>query len=210
MSTTVTVAVNTSASDVEYDASGANWTIIAPASDYLVFSAGSDVVDDAQSIPTQAQYASAGVILTGSQIVVDRYFLADISDDELKEIDLMGNTTSQYVMAFDFDGATASEPALELWDDADLDTITGTTLGAGTPSNSWWRGICTTTSGGSSDWTGVTLAGASDGHYIELNDGSGAIAVATTLYCNLKIVIPASATTGLSATPKFVVKYTSN
>jgi hypothetical protein len=210
MATTLIVAANHSSNDVEYSESGADWVALAPASDYLVFSAGSNTVDDGEDIPTQSELNSAGVILTGAQQVVDRYFLADISANELKELFLMGNQDTQYVMAFDFDGATASEPVLELWDDENLDTVTGTTLGAGTPSNSWWKGITTTSSSAGSDWTGSTLAGSSDGNYLLLNDGSGAIAVATTLYCNLKIVVPASAATGINATPKFVVKYTSN
>lgn len=210
MATSLTIAVNTSASNSVFDGSGAVWSLIAPASDYLVFSAGSDTVDDGETIPTQSQLNQAGVILTGVQQIVDRYFLADVSANELKEIFLMGNTTNRYVMAFDFNGSTASEPVLELWDDSNLNTTDSTTLGAGTASNSWWRGITTTNSAPSTDWTGSTLAGSSDGHYLLLNDNAGALTGADTLYCNLKIVIPASATTGINTTPKFVVKYASN
>ena len=122
----------------------------------------------------------------------------------------MGNTTNRYVMAFIFDGATATEPVLELWDDSDLDTITSTTLGAGTPSSSWWKGICTTSGAPGSDWTGSALAGSGSGYYLSLNNGGGALAAADVLYCNLKVVVPASATTGINATPVFAVKFTSN
>ncbi len=37
-----------------------------------------------------------------------------------------------------------------------------------------------------------------------------ALSGAQVLYCNLKIIIPATATTGINETPKFVVKFTSN
>ncbi len=206
----LTVAINVSSMDIPYPSSGAVWVDLAPASDYLVFSAGSDVVADNLTIPTQSQLNQAGVVLNGSQQIVDEYFLADVSVNKLKSIDLMGNTTGRYVMAFDFDDSTASEPVLELWDDANLNTVTGTTLGAGTPSNSWWRGITTTAGAPSADWTGSTLAGASDGHYLLLNNGGGALSAAQTLYCNLKIVVPASAATGTNAQPKIAIKFASN
>lgn len=207
---TLTVALNVSALDIPYPSSGAVWVDLAPASDYLVFTNGSDVVQDGWPLPTQSQLNQAGLVLTGVQQIVSQYFLADASANMLKSINLMGNTTGRYVMAFDFDGSTASEPVLELWDDANLNTVAGTTLGAGTPSNSWWRGITTTSAAPSASWTGSTLAGASDGHFLYLNNGSGALATATTLYCNLKIVIPASAATGINATPKLVCKFASN
>jgi len=210
MSTTLTIGLNCSNNDVAYEESGANWVDMNTSSDYLVFSAGSNIVADGEAIPTQGELAQAGVVLTGIQQTVSKYFLADISDNLLREIHLMGNTQNQYVVAFSFDGATASEPVLEIWDDENLNTVTGDTLGAGTPSSSWWRGITTTTSAPSSNWTGTTLCGATSSYYLTLNDGSGALPAATVLYCNLKIVIPATAVSGLSATPKLAVKFTSN
>lgn len=206
----LSVALNISSNDTAYTASGAAWVAMATASDYLVFSAGSDTVADAQSVPTQAQLNQAGVVLTGVQTTVSKYFLADISLDRLWDIDLMGNQNKRYVMAFIFDGSTATEPVLELWDDSNLNTVANTSLGAGTPSNSWWKGVTTTDGLPGSDWSGSALAGSSDGHFLYLNDGSGALAAAGELYCNLKIVIPASATTGINETPVFVVKYSSN
>jgi hypothetical protein len=210
MSTTLTIAVNTSANDVEYTESGSTWEIISTANDYLVFSNGSTEVADGEDLPTQSELSSAGVVLNGTEQIVPYYFLADVGDNVLRQIDLMGNTTNQYVMAFVFDGATATEPVLELWDDENLNTITSTTLGGGNAANSWWRGITTTTAPGSASWVGTHLAGSGSGYYLNLNDGNGALSVATTLYCNLKIVIPSTATTGASVTPKIVVKFTSN
>ena len=210
MSTTVTIGLNCGSTDSEYVESGGDWIDMTVSSDYLVFSAGSDVVVDGASIPTQGELAQAGVILTGVEQTVSKYFLADISYDLLREIPLMGNTVGRYVMAFSFDGATASEPVLEIWDDENLNTVAGTTLGAGTPSSSWWRAITTTAAAPSSNWTGTTLSGATSSYYLTLNNGSGALPAADVLYCNLKIVIPSTAVAGLSATPKLAVKFTSN
>ena len=210
MSTTLTVAVNCGASDVEYVESGGDWEDISAANDYLIFSGGSTAVADGEDLPTQSELTQAGLVLTGVEQIVANYFLADASANELKKITLMGNTTKRYVMAFVFDGATATEPVLEIWDDDDLDTITGTTLGAGTAANSWWRGITTTGAAPGVSWTGSRLAGSASGYYLNLNDGDGALAAAGELYCNLKVVVPSTATTGISATPKIVVKFTSN
>lgn len=203
------MVANIGAVDSPY-ASGASWVVIQPTADYLVFTAGSATVADGQPLPTQSQLNQAGVILNGTQQIVSQYFLADFSANLLRSLDLMGNTTGRYVLAFDFDDSTASEPVLELWDDTNFNTINGTTLGAGTPSNSWWRGITTTAGAPSSNWTGSTLAGSSASHFLYLNNGSGALSTAKTLYCNLKIVIPASASTGSNNTPVFVCKYSSN
>ena len=208
MATTLGIWVNTSNTDSPFTGV-APWYQVA-SNDYLIFSAGSSVVINGAAIPTQTQLNQAGVVLTGSQQNVPYYFLADVNSNLLRQIPLMGNVNAQYVMAFVFSGATASEPILELWDDATYLTANGTTLGAGTASQSWWRGITTTSGASGSNWSGSTLAGASSSHYLLLNNGSGALTVATNLYCNLKIVVPASATTGTSATPVFVSKFASN
>ncbi len=176
----------------------------------MIFSAGSTEVADGEPIPSQAQLISAGVVLTGAEQTVGKYFLQDISASELKEIFLMGNQDKQHVMAFDFDDATASEPVLEIWDDSDMDSIDDTTLGAGTPSSSWWKGITTTTSSAGIHWTGKRLAGSSDGHFLYLNNENGALTGADVLYCQLKIVIPASALNGGSSNIVLVTKWTSN
>jgi len=204
------IYANTGTSDQELGTSGAEFTEFSVGNDTLIFSAGSNVVKDGEPIPSQSDLIQAGVILSGAEQIVPLYLLADLSDDELKEIHNMGNQDKRYVMAFDFDAATASEPVLELWDDSDLDTIDGVTLGAGVPSSSWWRGITTTDGLPGSNWVGSRLAGSGSGYFLELNDGNGPLSGADTLYCQLKIVIPASAVNGGSAVPVFAVKYTSN
>lgn len=204
------IFVNTGLSDQEYNTSGSEFTEFSVGNDALIFTAGSNVVKDGEPVPSQSDLIQAGVILSGAEQIVPLYLLQDISANELKEIHLMGNQDKRYIVAFNFLSATASEPVFELWDDSDLDTIDGVTLGAGTPSSSWWRGITTTDGLPGSNWTGSRLAGSGSGFFLELNDGNGPLSGADTLYCQLKIVIPASATVGGSAVPVFVVKYTSN
>jgi len=206
----LTVYLNTGSQDTELGTSGVEFTEFSEGNDKLIFSAGSDVVADGEAIPSQSELIQAGVVLSGAEQIVSKYFLEDTSANQLKEIHNMGNQDKRYVMAFDFDSATASEPVLEIWDDSDLDSITATTLGAGVPSSSWWRGIVTTSDTPGNNWVGQKLAGSSSGYFLQLNDGNGALSGADTLYCNLKIVIPASATTGGSANPVIVVKWTSN
>lgn len=206
----LSVYLNTGTQDTELGTSGVEFTEFSEGNDKLIFSAGSNVVADGEGIPSQSDLIQAGVELSGAEQIVSKYFLEDISAVELKEIDNMGNQDKRYVMAFDFDATTASEPVLELWDDSDLDSITDTTLGAGVASSSWWRGVVTTDGTPGNNWTGTRLAGSGSGYYLQLNDGNGALSGADTLYCNLKIVIPASATSGGSASPVFVVKWTSN
>lgn len=208
--TALSIWLNVSETDTALDESGGDWIEMDLDNDSLIFSNGSDVVADGEPIPTQSQLISAGVVLTGIQQIVPKYFLADVSANILREISLMGDTTGRYVVAFEFDDATATEPVLEIWDDDTLLTIDGTTLGAGTASNSWWKGITTTAGSPGASWSGFALAGSSSSHYLSLNNGSGALVADGVLYCNLKIIVPSSASVGLSTNPVIVVKYTSN
>ena len=84
MSTTLTIAVNTSTNDVEYTTSGSTWEIIDTANDYLVFSGGSDAVIDGADIPSQSELSSAGIVLNGTQQIVSNYFVVDVSENELQ------------------------------------------------------------------------------------------------------------------------------
>ena len=113
-------------------------------------------------------------------------------------------------MAFVFDGPTASEPVLEVWDDEDMNSIDNDSLGNGVASASWFRGIVTTDALPGANWTGNRLAGASDGHFLWLNNQAGALTAPKKLYCNLKLVIPAAQVNGLAETPRLVLKFTTN
>lgn len=208
----LTIYVNTDTQDFPLGTSGVEFTEFSQENDRLIFSGGSTEVDDGEDLPTDSELISAGVQITGSQIIVDRYFLEDISDTELKEIFNMGNQDKRYTLAFEFDAETASEPVLEVYDDDNLNTITSTFLGGGTPSSSFLRGITTTSGSPGSNWiSGATrMAGSGSGNFLYLNDQNGALTGASNLYCNLAVVVPASQTAGLSAEPVLVVKWLSN
>ena len=177
--------------------------------DSLIFSGGSDTVKDGEPIPSESQLNQAGLLLIEPRIeqTIDKYFLADSNVNLLKQIHNMGAGNYRYVMAFDFDAETVSEPVFEIWYDSDLDSIDNTALGAGTPSASWYRGICTTDALPGVAWTGSRLAGSSDGNFLFLNSENGALSGAKTLYMNLKIVIPSIQINSLLTTPVFAVKY---
>lgn len=208
----LTVHVNVDSQDQPLNTSGVDWVAFSEGNDQIIFTSGNTEVADGADTPTQAQLISAGVILDGSQIVLDTYLLQDTSANLLKSIDNMGNLDRRYVLAFDFDATTASEPTLEVWDDSNLNTASGTMLGSGTPSSSFIRGITTTSTLPGSNWiTGaIRMAGSSDGNFLYLNSGNGFLSSATTLYATLCVVIPASQTTGFSANPVFVCKWLEN
>ena len=209
MSTALKIYVNNDTQDLPLGTSGIVFTEVATANDSLIFSAGSDTVIDGAAIPSSFQLSCAGVFLTGVATLVAHYFLSDISANQLKEIHLMGQQNKRYVVAFDFDGATTSEPVLEAWDNSNMLTVLATSLGAGTASNSWLHGITTTDAPGPGPvWTGSTLAGSSAGHFLWLNNENGALVGADTLYCNLYMQIPASQVAGGAETPVLICKYT--
>jgi hypothetical protein len=206
--TNLTVVINTGTVDVVYPT--ADWIAMVLASDSIIFSNGSDVVADGQPIPSDSALNQAGIVISIVDLVVPHYFLADISEDLLKEIHLAGNQNKRYVFGFNFDGPTASEPVLELWDDATYSTVNLDSLGAGDPESSWWRGIVTTNGAPGSNWVGSKLAGASETHFLLLNGGNGALTGAATLYCNLKVIVPANYTSAGADKPVFAIKYTTN
>lgn len=203
------IYVNHSAVDSPLLTSGVDWVLVDPDNDALIISEGSDVVADEEPSPGESALNSAGIVLDGSEQTYDKYFLNDASAILLKEIFLMGEGDYRYVLAFDFDDSTVSEPVLEVWDDSSMDTVASVVLGTGTPTNSWIKGITTTDGLPGVSWVGNTLAGASDGHFLWLNNENGALSVAKTLYCNLRVVVPSSQGDAGASLPVLVCKYTS-
>lgn len=205
------IYANTGVNDVDLDDSSGEFTLVSPDNDRLIISSGSDTVADGEPIPSQSQFRSAGVRIDQGQVIIDKYFLADLSANELKQIHNMGNQNKRYVMLFSFDEATASEPVLEVWDDELLESIDDVPLGGGTPSNSYWRGIVTTNglpgAGWAVDGGVIRLAGSSDNHFLLLNDGDGALPGAAVLSCNLAVVVPNAATESGGFTSKIAVKW---
>ena len=206
------VYCNTDSQDEPLNTSGVSWDLFSEGNDELLFTAGNTEVQDGADIPTQGELISSGVILTGSQIILDTYLFQDASANLLSSIDNMGNVDKQYVLAFDFSTVTASEPIFEVWDDDNLNSANGAFLGSGTPSASFVRGITTTSASPGSNWitSGTRMAGNTDGNFLNLNDDAGFLTEAKTLYCNLAIVIPASQVDGFSANAVYVVKWLQN
>jgi len=217
MSTELRVALNLDTQDLALDTSGVDWLDVNVDNDYLIFSNGSSAVFDGAFTPTEQELIQAGVVVSPSaKVIVPKYFINDTSAGIIREIVNAGDNNKRYVFAFDFDGATASEPVLEVWDDTTLNTINFNTLGAGTAINSWVWGITTTDALPGAGWVGDTpsvgsrLAGNASGNFLWLNNQAGALSVAKTLYCQLKIITPAGVTISGAETPVFVCKFTAN
>jgi len=208
--TDMILRVNTSEVDNTYVAAPGNFVTV-EAGDVLIFSAGSAVVKDGESIPNQTELNKAATILDPLlPTVVAHYFLADSSVNLLKEIHLAGNQNKRYVFCLSFDGATASEPQLEAWDDIGLVTYDLGCLGTGVPNSSWYKGVCTTSSAPGASWLGTPLAGSGATNIILLNDGSGALSGAADLYFNFHVKIPAAYTAPGQYLPILLVTYTTN
>jgi len=177
--------------------------------DEIIISGGSDTVKDGEAISSETQLNDAGLLLIQPRIeqTYDKYFLADSDANLLKQIHNMGAGNYRYVMAFDFDGSSVSEPVLELWDDSDLDSIDSIPLGSGVASSSWFRGITTTDALPGASWTGSRLAGSADGNFLWLNNENGALSGADTLYAQLKCVIPSTQLESGASVPVVAVKY---
>jgi hypothetical protein len=208
--TNLLLRVNKTAVDSTYVAAPANFETLG-AGDSLIFSAGSAAVIDGADIPEQAELNAAATLLSATlETIVAHYFLADSDVDLLKEIHLAGNSDNRYVFCASFDGATASEPQLEAWDDGNLNTYSLVCLGSGTPNLSWYRAKCTTALTPGALWVGTPLAGSGSSNSVLLNAGAGAITVATDLYFNFHVKIPAAVTTPGQYLPILLITFTTN
>jgi len=203
------IYLNCDTQDQPLNTSGVDWVELDEINDNLIFSGGSSSVADGMPIPSESQLNQAGLLLIEPRIeqTIEKYFLANSDANLLRQIHNMGAGNKRYVFACDFSAETVSEPIFEIWDNEDLDSIDNTALGAGTPSSSWYRGICTTDALPGVGWTGSRLAGSSDGYFLFLNSENGALSGADTLYLQLKIVIPSIQINSLLTTPVFAVKY---
>jgi len=211
--TNLTFRVNNSEVDSAYGETGVIFIDTDLTEDFLIFSEGSDEVKDGEAIPTELDLNRAAVELDPvNPVIVSKYFLADIGSNILKEVKLAGNQNKRYVFCCSFDGATASEPKLEAWDDENLDSYDLACLGEGTPNLSWFRAICTTDSLPGEDWTsfGTPLAGSGASNSLFLNNGAGALTEAKNLYFNFQIVIPGGIDTPAAFSAKLLITYSTN
>jgi hypothetical protein len=208
---TVKLHINHSSTDSPFGTSGIDWVEVSPINDTFIFSNGGVGVSDGENTPTTEELNRAAVQLSASvEVEPNSYFLLDYSDDELKEIFLAGNQNKRYVFCAEFDGATATEPQLEAWDNASMNSIANACLGGGSPSQSWYRAISTKSALPGTDWVGTHLGGNGASYIVLLNGGSGALSVATNLHFNFKIIIPAGYITPSIHTPVLAIVFTTN
>lgn len=209
MSITCTLHVNLGSADVQRDASGVIFREVDTA-DIILWSDGSSDVADGQPIPTEAELNIAASLLGDTNHEVAYCFLLDQSTGLTERITNAGSVNKRYVFCFEFDGATATEPTLEAWDNTNHDTNDNYCLGEGTGTNSWLKGVLTTVASPGASWTGTPISGNGASSRIDLNGGLGALSVATDVYVNLKMLIPSGFSTPNSEQPLMTVRYTWN
>ena len=209
MATTLKVLVNYVDADVSYVTTPADYIEMVLAQDYLIWTKGDSVVKDlATSEPTAAQLnAAAELIDPLVAVTVSKCLLMDYSHNVggayyTHLVKGMGED-KKYAFAFNFDNPTATEPQLEAWDTSAHTTILLNVLGAGFALNSMLNGRCTNLVGNGS-W--LPMAGTSN--VILLNNTLGALLIASTVYANLKIVIPAAYATPAAETFVLTCRYT--
>ncbi|KKL63189.1 hypothetical protein LCGC14_2177590 [marine sediment metagenome] len=218
MATALIVRVNYVDADVNYQTTSADYIALDLANDYFIWTEGDGTVKDLMTAePNASQLNAAATQIDASSVVeVNLCLLMDYSADvggAYYTHTIIGmNENKRYVFAFSFNGATASEPQLEGWDNSNHDSTTNHVLGNGTPANSFIKAICTTNSLPGVSWAGSALAGAAN--VLLLNDGNGALAVlgsgitSQELYANIKIRIPAAYSTPATEVFVFTTRYT--
>jgi hypothetical protein len=212
MATNLIFRVNYVDADVAYATTPADYIAVDLTNDNLIWTAGDAVVTDLMTHQPSASElnAAATIIDPVNPITIAKCLLMDYSHDVggsyyTHLVKGMGEN-KRYVFAFSFDGATATEPQLEAWDDSTHTTIVKNVLGLGTALNSMVKGVCTTSTLPGGSWVGSALAGASN--VLLLNAGNGYISSARSLYANLKIVIPGNYSTPAAETFVCTVRYT--
>jgi hypothetical protein len=209
--------VNTVDADIPFSTTPGDYLDVDLLLDYLIWTAGNTIVKDGMTHePSQTELTNASPIISPSvDVMVALCLLMDYSAPGgiyTREVKGMGDN-AQYVFCFSFDGATATEPQLEAWDDDTMLTTNKNVLGAGTPANSMVTAVCTTSALPGSAWVGTAIAGSGATRVVPLNDGIGALPVLISaetsqeLYANIKIVIPANYSIPAIETFSLVVRF---
>lgn len=207
----LSLLINNTVTDAVINNIGTNWLVVDPTYDHFIFSQGGGAIVDGGATPSEALLNRYAVQLDSvNPVIVPKYFLNDFSTSLLKEVKLAGNQNKRYVFAARFDGATATEPVLECWDNPSMDTILSPALGANVPSVSWYKAISTNLALPGVNWVGISLAGDGASNVLLLNNGAGALSGAGDLYFNFKIVIPGGYLTPALHTPIMSIIYATN
>ena len=209
--TNLVLGVNVGDADIPYGETGSEYIILDLVNDYLIWTEGDDIVKDGYiSEPTPTELINASVIIDPSvAVTVPLCLLMDYSGigvNSLREVKGMG-VNKRYPFLFSFDGATATEPQLEAWDDDTMLTIIKNVLGVDDPADSMVKAVCTTIALPGNDWLGTAIAGSEITRMVGLNNGY-ALTGAQDCYANIKIVIPANYPTPAIEAFSLVVRYT--
>jgi hypothetical protein len=210
MVTNCVVHVNKSAVDATRVAQPGNYIQMDLANDKLIFSAGSTAVADGQPTPSSAELNEAATIIQATPVEVAHSFLLDVSDvgAELKEMFLANSGNNRYVVCLAFDGATATEPTLEAWDDDTHVTANLNCLGLGTPADSMLKAILTTGGAPGAAWVGTPIAGGAAPNVLMLNNSGGALLGATDVYVNIHWDVPGSFLAPFQEAPVISCRFT--
>ena len=212
MPTSMNFLVNIVDADVTYATTPADYGLIDLSLDYLIWTKGDSIVKDLMTHePTSGELSAAAEIIDPSVAVTVSKCLwmnysHEIFGSYYTHLVKGMSENKRFVFCFSFDGATASEPQLEAWDTNAHTTFNNNVLGAGTANNSFVKAICTTAALPGASWVGTSLAGSSN--VVLLNNGSGALAIATDLYANIKTVIPAAYANPAAESFVLTVRYT--
>jgi hypothetical protein len=210
MVTSVEIFANHTNTDATRVAQPANFVQMDLANDKLIFSAGSAAVADGQPTPSSAELNEAATIIQAVPVEIAHTFLLDVSDvgQELKEMFMANSGNHRYVICLAFDGATASEPTLEAWDDDGHTTANLNCLGLGTPANSMLKAVLTTGGAPGASWVGTPIAGGAVPNVLLLNSGGGALPGATDVYVNIHWDVPGSYLSSFVESPVVAIRYT--
>jgi hypothetical protein len=208
--TNVIVHVNHTNTDATRIAQPANFIQMDLANDKLIFSAGSAAVADGQPTPSSAELNEAATIIQAVPVEIAHTFLLDVSDvgAELKEMFMANSGDHRYVICLAFDGATATEPTLEAWDDDTHVTANLNCLGLGTPADSMLKAVLTTPGSPGAGWVGTPIAGGVAPNVLMLNNSGGALPGATDVYVNIHWDVPGSFLTPFIEAPVISIRYT--
>jgi|SRR3972149_3271764 len=199
MSTELEIKVNVVDEDHDYATYPADYIDMDLVNDYLIWS--EDLQDLLTHEPSTDELNTHAVIIDAdADKTVPECLIMDKSHDfggsyYTHLVKGMGEN-ARYVFGFSFNGATATEPQLEAWDDSTHSTFAKNVLGLGVDGDSMVKAVCTTGGLAGSAWVGTAIAGSDVARVLPLNDGLGALdalgsgILSQELYANIKIVIP--------------------
>ena len=208
MATILTFLANVGNSLHDYATHSEDYLTLDLANDYLIWTEGNTVIKDhmEEDLVTDINLNEASVIITDEPYTVPLCLVYDDSHDfdgdfYTQKIEGM-SLNARYVFCFSFDGATATEPQLEAWDNSYHNTTAKNVLGIDDPADSMIYAVCTTSGlpvpaqPPETEWVGTAIAGSDPARVLKLNNGTGALGelesgeTSQELYANIQIVIP--------------------